>query len=464
MMYSSLSQELVDALRISAGPENVFTSSAELNAVNHDESGLTGQPELVIKACSTEQISAILAMAHKHNFPVTPRGAGTGLAGGAAPIHGGVLLDMRSMDNVLSVDPENMLIEVQSGALTKEVRTAAAQHGLFYPPDPASLDTSTIGGNVATNAGGPMCVKYGVTGDYVLGLEAVLPSGEIIRTGVKTRKGVVGFDLTSLLVGSEGVLAVITAITLKLAPMPAAVRGMVAVFQDMNAAMRCVTAIITGGHDPSAIEFLDHRCLSLVGDMLPFPVPGERPALLLIEVDGKTDDVARNISSIGDVCKEHGATGLLHAKDDAEREQLWHVRRQVSVRIHETAAIYVPEDIAVPIGRIAALVERLPALEQEYGIVIYAFGHAGDGNIHLNFTTDSKDKADDMEACVKKALGITLELEGTISGEHGVGLAKQRFLPMELSSEVIELQKTIKRAFDPNNILNPGKIFPTETI
>lgn len=458
--YVALSEDTLDRLRDIFGPKGCCALPEELASLCCDESGLPSlsQAEAAVYAQNAGQISALMQLANERRFTVTPRGAGTGLAGGANPGHGGVILCMESM-NSLRIDAANLVAEVEPGVITATLRDAAREQGLFYPPDPASLDTSSIGGNAATNAGGPACVKYGTTRDYVLGLEAVLPTGEIVSAGVRTRKGVVGYDLAHLIVGSEGTFGVITKLILKLVPLPQATRSLVAAFPDMGAAMRCVTGILTRGCLPSAMEFLDHTCLALVGDLLPFDTKGDG-ALLLIETDGSQAQAARESEAITAICREFGATSVLPAADEEQRQRLWWVRRQVSVRIHESCKVYIPEDVVVPIGSIATLVGALPAMEQTHGVRIYAFGHAGDGNIHLNLTAENSEDAPKVEAAVQDALRLVLKLGGTMSGEHGVGIAKRPFVPMELSEKSISLQRGIKKLFDPAGVLNPGKLFP----
>ncbi|MCP4686693.1 MAG: FAD/FMN-containing dehydrogenase, partial [Desulfobacterales bacterium] len=299
---------------------------------------------------------------------------------------------------------------------------------------------------------------YGVTRDYVLGLEAVLPTGEIIRAGVRTRKGVVGYDLAHLLVGSEGSLAVITGLTLKLIPHPPAVRCMCAAFPDLPSAMRAVTAIQVRGCLPSAIEFMDHKCLERASDLLPFKRPGPGASLLIIEVDGVDEWIAREIENIGGICKEFGAADALAAQNEKEREMIWEMRRQTSSRIHDAAPVYIPEDVVVPIARIADLVSALPAFEKKYGLDIFAFGHAGDGNIHLNITAPARDYPG-LDACVLEILKLVVKMDGAISGEHGVGVAKKAFMPLELSAASLALQRGVKKLFDPANIMNTGKVF-----
>ena len=364
------------------------------------------------------------------------------------------------LNRIITIDRKNFIMKVEPGVISQQVRQAADAAGLFYPPDPAGMDLSTIGGNAATDAGGPACVKYGTTRDYILGLEAVLANGQLIATGVQTRKGVVGYDLTNLLVGSEGTLGIIPSLTLKLIPKPAATKGMMCVFNDMVSAMNCVAAIMGQGFLPSAIEFLDHRCLSLIGELLPFSLPQVKPSILIIEVDGPQRQVDEEMDAICSIATAEGAVDLIKAASAEEREKIWAVRRQVSLRIHDYAKLYIPEDIVVPLTAIAELVDALPSYEKKYGIEVFAFGHAGDGNIHLNITTQDPARDDSAREGTRALLELTLRLQGTISGEHGIGIAKARYLSMELSENSIELQRSIKRLFDPNLVLNPGKIFP----
>ncbi|MDP3426646.1 MAG: FAD-linked oxidase C-terminal domain-containing protein [Humidesulfovibrio sp.] len=445
---------------------------AALAARSRDESGLVRVPAAVLLAKSEEQVVRLVGLANAHAFAVIPRGAGTGLAGGCLASAGGgvpgVVLDLSAMNRILTIDTKSLTATVEPGVITGDLRDAVKAQGLFYPPDPASLATSSIGGNAATNAGGPACVKYGTTRDYVLGLRAVLPTGELIRAGVNTRKGVVGYDLTRLIVGSEGTLGVITGLTLKLIPHPRAAACVAAVFPDLGAAMRAIIAVMTRGHLPSAMEFLDARCLALVGDLLPFSVSGGQSALVLVEADGDPDQVRREADAIGAICRELGATHLVPPattgtkEGDAGREAIWAVRRSVSTRIHEACAVYLPEDIAVPIGKIADMVAALPEVERLHGVTIYAFGHAGDGNIHLNLTAQNEALRPQVEAAAVDCVRLALALGGTISGEHGIGLAKRGLLPLEIEPVSLRLQRGLKALLDPNNVLNPGKIFPPE--
>ncbi|MDK9708379.1 MAG: FAD-binding protein [Desulforhopalus sp.] len=458
--YSPITEEIKTAIRGRINPQLIIDAPQLLGEYASDASKLSFMPELVVRAETVQDIQTLMELANIHHFPVTPRGGGSGLAGACVPSLGGVVLLTGGLNRILSIDRKNFIMKVEPGVISQQVRQAADAAGLFYPPDPAGMDLSTIGGNAATDAGGPACVKYGTTRDYILGLEAVLANGQLIRTGVQTRKGVVGYDLTNLLVGSEGTLGIITSLTLKLIAKPAATKGMMCVFNDMVAAMNCVAAIMGQGHLPSAIEFLDHRCLSLIGELLPFPLPKIKPSVLIIEVDGPEVQIDAEMQAICGIAEGEGALQLITAANTEERQKIWAVRRQVSLRIHDYAKLYIPEDIVVPLSAIAELVEALPYYEEKYGIEVFAFGHAGDGNIHLNITTQDLAGEAFAREGTKALLELALRLQGTISGEHGIGIAKAEYLAMELSDRSIELQRGIKRLFDPNLILNPGKIFP----
>ncbi|MBN2124628.1 MAG: FAD-binding protein, partial [Deltaproteobacteria bacterium] len=347
--YAPLTSEILERIRDAVGAGRVILDPERLEEFGKDSSEERGRPEAVVVAESPERIQALLRLANEHRFPVTPRGSGTGLAGGAVPAHGGVLLSLARMNRILSIDGENLIAVVEPGVINQDLKNAVRAQGLFYPPDPASLDTSSIGGNAATNAGGPSCVKYGTTRDYILGLEAVLPTGECIRAGVQTRKGVVGYDLVHLLVGSEGTLGVITRLILKLIPLPKALTTLVALFPRLPLAMEAVTAILSGGHTPCALEFMDRKCLDLVGDLLPFEDVRMADAFLLVEADGAPQSIEREIEAMGRICMERGALNVFLAPDSARRARMWEIRRQVSLRIEEHSPIYVPEDVVVPI-------------------------------------------------------------------------------------------------------------------
>ena len=457
--YSPITPEILSAIKEAVGADAVIQDPENLTEFGKDATEDSCTPDLVVVATSARQIQALLRLANRHGFPVTPRGLGTGLAGGSVPLFGGVLLSLAKMNHILAIEQDNLITVVEPGVITLGLQNAVKEKGLFYPPDPASLDTCSIGGNAATNAGGPSCVKYGTTRDYVLGIEAVLPSGEIIEAGVRTRKGVVGYDLRHLLLGSEGTLGVITKLILKLIPLPQAITTMVAFFPELTSAMEAVTAMLIRGHVPCAAEFLDDRCLEITKDMLPFEEAQTAKAMLIIETDGVQDIIERQSEAIGEICMACGATDVIMAPDSLKRARIWEIRRAVSLRIEERFPLFLHEDVVVPIGKIAELVGGLRELEGMYGMNVYSYGHAGDGNIHVNITAEDRKNMARIEEGIRDLLRRVLSMGGTISGEHGIGIAKRRFLPMELSPESIRIQKAIKEIFDPLQILNPGKIF-----
>jgi len=457
--YQPITPFILTEITEAVGPDAVVCSPEKLAELGTDGSDEAHPPDLIVEATSNQQIQALMRLANRHRFPVTPRGLGTGLAGGSVPLFGGVLLSLTKMNRILAIEEDNLVAVVEPGVVTLDLQNAVKEHGLFYPPDPASLDTCSIGGNAATNAGGPACVKYGTTRDYVLGLEAVLPSGELIEAGVRTRKGVVGYDLRHLLLGSEGTLGIITKLILKLIPLPPAITTAVAFFPRMVSAMEAVTTMLIRGHTPCAVEFLDHRCLEITRDLLPFIEAHETYTMLIIETDGVQNVIERQMEEIGAICVERGATDVIIAPDSLKRARVWEARRSVSLRIEERYPLYLHEDVVVPIGKIAELVGGLQGIETAYGMKLFAFGHAGDGNIHVNIGAEDPKQRDRIKEGIKDLLRRVLAMGGTISGEHGIGITKQQFLPMELSAESIRLQKGIKDIFDPHRVLNPGKIF-----
>ncbi|HKZ16615.1 MAG TPA: FAD-linked oxidase C-terminal domain-containing protein, partial [Geobacteraceae bacterium] len=366
------------------------------------------------------------------------------------------------MNRILKIDTENLIAVVEPGVVTFQLQQAVEKLGLFYPPDPASLRFSTLGGNVAECAGGPRAVKYGVTREYVLGLEVVLPNGDIIRTGGETMKGVVGYDLTRLICGSEGTLGVITSINLKLLPLPETKKTMLAVFSSIDDAARAVSAIIRGKIIPSTLEFMDSTAIRCVADHSSSAIPENAGAVLIIEVDGDRDLVDKQALSIHQIIQPLGLLSFRAAKDDGEAEELWETRRKVSPSLRRVNPHKINEDIVVPRSRVPEIIRRIDAIHNKYCVPIVNFGHAGDGNIHVNIMID-KDipgEAERAEMAVRELVEATLELGGSMSGEHGVGLSKAPYITMELTPAQIAIMKAVKQAFDPNNILNPGKIFP----
>ncbi|MBW1733311.1 MAG: FAD-binding protein [Deltaproteobacteria bacterium] len=443
------------------GPNHLLKKGEGLAEYGTDATKMEFMPDAVAFPGTTGEISTILRLATETGFPVVPRGAGTGMSGGALPVRGGLVISMRRLDRILLIDEDNLVAKVEPGVVTAHLQEAVERLGLFYPPDPASLNVSTIGGNVAECAGGLRAVKYGVTRDYVLGLELVLPTGEIINAGVETMKGVAGYDLTRLITGSEGTLAIITAITLRLIPRPAANRTMIAFFSDVASAVKTVSNIIRNKIIPTILEFLDGLCIDCVREELGLAMPQGAGAMLLIEVDGDEELVSRNVDIIREVCHRGGAIGFEAASGNSEAERLWEARRNVSPSLFKLRPHKINEDIVVPRSRMAELVTFLGEQSRRHGLPVASFGHAGDGNIHVNIMLDREDRDQlrSAETMVEDLFRRVIQMGGTITGEHGVGITKAPYLGMEIPRAGLNLMSRIKQAFDPAGILNPGKIF-----
>lgn len=452
----------ISRLRQILGQENVFDDYETRVCYSYDATNIKYLPDLVVFPKTPQQISEILRLANSALFPVIPRGAGTGFTGGTLPVEGGVVLVLTKMNKILHIDQANLLAIVEPGVITYDLQREVEKIGLFYPPDPASLKSSTIGGNVAECAGGPRAVKYGTTKDYVLGLEVVLPTGEIISTGVQTVKSVVGYDLTKLLVGSEGTLGVITKIILRLIPLPKAKRTMLAIFPTIESAANAVSQTISSKIVPTTLEFMDNACIRCVEDYLHMGLPTEAGALLIIEVDGAPEALGGEIEEIKKICQQNNALEIKVASDNQEAEELWKARRAVSAAVVKLNPTKINEDVTVPRSRVPDILRRVNEIAKKYNLIIVNFGHAGDGNIHVNVLIDRKKPGEEERAheAVKEIFAATLELGGTISGEHGIGITKAPYIAMELGDMGLEIMKRIKKVFDPNNILNPGKIFP----
>lgn len=457
-----LKPHLLEQLTAIVGAENIATGAQELVCYGYDATQMEFLPECVLHPANSDEVSRILKLANAEGFPVFPRGAGSGFTGGALPKGGGVVLVTTRMNRILRIDTENLVAEVEPGVVTETFQIAVEKLGLFYPPDPASLKFSTLGGNVAECAGGPRAVKYGVTKDFVMGLEVVLPTGAVIRTGGETVKGVVGYDLTKLLCGSEGTLGVITKIILKLLPLPEAKKTMLTVFDSIDGAARAVSTIIGGKIIPTTLEFLDHATLICVERRFNLGLPDSGRAVLLIEVDGDRDLIEKQANAIHELIKPLGLVQFRVAKDAAESEELWRVRRLVSPSLRDVNPDKFNEDIVVPRSKVPDVIRRIEQIQQRYDIPIVNFGHAGDGNIHVNIMVDKSVEGEEEKAhrAIKEVFQAALDLGGTMSGEHGVGLAKQPYIPLELNEDQIRAMQGIKRALDPNNILNPGKMLP----
>jgi glycolate oxidase len=445
------------------GPEHLTTRQDALNQYGTDATKLAYLPDAVAFPGRIGEISDILRLANEEPFPVIPRGAGSGKSGGALPVLGGLVLVMDRFDRILQIDDQNLVARVESGVITAGLQEEVEKVGLFYPPDPASIRISSIGGNVAECAGGLRAVKYGVTRDYVLGLTVVLPTGEIVRTGVETAKGVVGYDLTRLIVGSEGTLAVIVDVTLRLIPKPACTRTMIAFFKKPSATVKAVYEIIRNKIVPAALEFMDGLCIECVREDIGLGIPNGAGALLLIEVDGDRALTAREAKRVGEICRDQGAMEFKAASGKKKSEKLWEARRNVSPAMYKLRPDKVSEDVVVPRNRMAELVSFLGELSETCGLPIASYGHAGDGNIHVNLMLDRRKPEEVKKAAraVEELFRKVLEMRGTLSGEHGIGITKAPYLGMEISQPALDLMARVKKAFDPKGILNPGKIFPS---
>jgi glycolate oxidase len=459
-----MDRHILKELKKIVGEENLTTAREDLLCYSYDGTGQTFLPAAIAFPANTKEISAIMKLATRAQFPVVPRGAATGMTGGSLPIRGGLVLAMNRLNNILEIDEQNHVAMVEPGVINGDFREQLKEKSLFYPPDPASLEFCTMGGNVAECAGGPSAVKYGVTRDYVLGLEVVLPDGRVMRTGVRTAKGVVGYDLTRLFIGSEGTLGIITRITVKLVSLPTAKKTFLASCSSLAGATRLVTHILKN-ITPCTLEYLDNTALQIVRGKIPFTLDPKVKALLLIEVDGDPVSVETQAERLKHLLQDQKELlSLREAATTDEIDSLWTARRAVSPSAFNLKPDKISEDIVVPRANIPQLVEYAEHLSHEYNIPIFTFGHAGDGNIHVNIMLDKNNlkEVDKAQAAKKKLFKEVIALSGTLSGEHGVGITKAPFISMELDQTSMDVMQSLKIFFDPHNILNPGKIFPTE--
>ena len=455
-----MNTQLLTKLTENLGQDAVLQAQEDLLCYAYDATGKSFVPDAVVFPQTVQEISQVLRLANEYRVPVVPRGAGSGMTGGSLPESGGIVLVLTHFDHILEIDTHNLVAVVQPGVITSQLHKAVEAKGLFYPPDPASMNFSTIGGNISENSGGMRAVKYGTTKDYVMGLEVVLPSGEIIHTGSKCAKDVVGYNLTQLLVGSEGTLGVITKAILKLVPLPEAKKTLTATFPSILDAGRTVSEIIRRKIVPTTMEFLDQKALWCVDQYLQIGLAQGAGAFMLIEVDGEADQVETNIEKVREVCSANRALEVHVAASAGEQEELWRMRRSVSASLaHLKPVVKINEDIVVPRAKIPEIIEYIDQVAQEYDILIVNFGHAGDGNIHLN-VLPKHEPLDAAHRAVDAIFDKTIELGGRISGEHGIGTSKREYIHKNLEAEAIQAMQAIKRAWDPNNILNPGKIFP----
>jgi glycolate oxidase len=444
------------------GRGNVFTDEADLLTYSYDAAVVEPvMPALVARPATSETLGKAVKLCNDNRLPLTVRGAGTNLSGGTVPTsRQGVVILTNGMNKILEINQEDMYAVVQPGVITAKFAAAAAAKGLFYPPDPGSQAVSTLGGNVAENAGGLRGLKYGVTSDYVMGLQFFDTEGQLIKTGSRTVKCATGYNLTGLLVGSEGTLGVFNEIILKLIPLPAHRKAMVAVFDQVNGASETVAAIIASRIIPCTLEFMDNFTIRAVEADSHVGLPVEAAALLLIEVDGHPAQVEEDAEKVETLCRKMGATSVRVAKDDAERDKVWEARRRALSALAKLKPTLVLEDATVPRSKIPAMVQTLEAISKKYDLAIGTFGHAGDGNLHPTILTDKRNKKEweRVEAAIEDIFDKALAMGGTLSGEHGTGIAKSRFLEKETSPGTLIYCRRIKSALDPNNILNPGKV------
>lgn len=461
-MSQPLPAEALAALRQVLQPAALLTDPADCLAYAYDNSRRLAMPQAVAFAHSHEQVAAVVQVCHAHGIPLTARGRGTNTTGATVPLEGGVVLSLERMTRILSVSPGDRLLVCEAGVLNGEVQAEAAKHGLFWAPDPTSAGYSTVGGNLACGAGGPRAVKYGTARDAVLGLKAVSGDGRTLKTGATTTKSVVGYDLTRLLIGSEGTLAVITEATLKLLPKPTHTRLLRACYTNVHAAAEAVARLMNQPATPSALEFMDGDAVQLAENYRATGLPPGTGALLLIEADGDAITLPAAVAAIEAAARGAGLVELRTARDAAEAETLWACRKALSPSLRQLAPKKVNEDVAVPVTRLPALIDGVAALSREHALRIVCFGHAGNGNIHVNLLADPDDPAQmaRIEACLHAVFRLVLSLEGTLSGEHGVGIDKRDYVGWEIAHDTLALMRAVKAQFDPKGILNPGKALP----
>lgn len=453
--------KVLEKLSAIVGSENLLVEPEKVEPYGADAVKEKFPPEAVVFPESTEQMVSILKLANEYLFPVTARGGGVGYTGGAVPVNGGIVIGTDRMKKIVEISVDDLYVICQPGLTTFELQQAIEKHGLIFPPDPASYKDSFIGGNIAENAGGMRTPKYGVTKHYVLGLEVVTATGEVIRTGGKTVKNVVGFDLTGLMCGSEGMLGIITEATLKLLPMSEATSTVRANFHSMEAACKVLTKFTPEGLLPMAMEVLDKFCVAAVEENFAFGLSKDAEAILLVAVDGSREEVEKNAQTIERIIGENGGFDILRAKNKEEEDKLWDVRRAISPSLMKYGTLKINEDVVVPRSKVPELVAKIEQIGKKHNTFVANFGHAGDGNIHVNFVVD-RDNPDEIaraRRCVSETFALSVDLGGTISGEHGIGYVKAQYLDYAIDKPTLEIMKGIKNVFDPNGILNPGKMF-----
>ena len=442
--------------------EGWLTDASERLTYAYDNSRRHALPDAVALPRTRDQVVALVRACRRHRVPVVPRGRGTNTTGAAVPVEGGVVVSMERMDRVLDIRPGDRCAVVEPGLLNGDLQAALAPHGLFWPPDPTSAMFSTVGGNLACNAGGPRAVKYGASRDNVLAITAVTGAGELVECGTATTKGATGYDLQRLLVGSEGTLALIVEASLRLTPAPAARRAIRAIYRDVAAAATAVARLMAQPVTPSMLEFMDADAVRLARDVGGADLPADAGALLMIEADGDPDQLPRDIEALMAAAGGDGLVSLDDAADEAARARLWAARKALSPALRTLAPGKINEDVVVPVSRIPALVDGVQALSREFALPIVCFGHAGNGNLHVNLLYDPADarQAERAAAAMSRVFALALSLGGTLSGEHGIGLAKREFMTQAVPPATLALMRQLKAVFDPDGILNPGKLLP----
>jgi glycolate oxidase len=457
-----LQQSVLNELRKILSEDRILTAPEVLKTYSYDgQTNWSHEPDVVLLPESAQEVSEILKLANREKIPVTPRGGGTNVSGGSVPIRGGIVLVMTKMDKVLNVDKDNLSATVEPGIILQSLTMRLAKDGLFFPPDPQSFLGATVGGAIAENAGGPSCLKYGVTKQYILGLEVVLPTGEIIHLGGRTLKNVVGYDLLHLFISSEGTLGVVTAAEIKLRPISPARKTIMVVYDSVEKAGESVSKIFENSVIPCKIELMDNWIINAIEDMMHFGLPRDAAAILLFEADGMPETVEREAAKIEEIVNRYGAVQVKVAQNAEEANQYWTARKAGYAAVTGGARNVVSEDATVPIGKIPALIRKCKELAQKYNLDIVVLGHAGDGNLHPCILSDSgnKDLWERTHKAMDEILETAIELGGVVSGEHGVGLEKMKYMKKSFQPSVLELMKKIKTMLDPNNIMNPGKIW-----
>jgi len=457
-----LSPEFLGRLAEIVGERDIYTDPADRWPYSYDNSRRLSQPDAVAFPASHAEVRDVVRVCNQFRVPLTARGLGSSTTGSAVPLMGGLVLAMERMQRVLEIDPANRALVTETGATNTSIQEAAGKHGFFWPPDPTSSGYSTIGGNLACGAGGPRAVKYGTTRDNVLGLRAVTGAGQELVAGVYTTKGAMGYDFTRLLIGSEGTLAIITEATLKLTPKPEAIRTLRAVYVDMTAAAAAVSRIMAQPVTPCVLEFIDHASIGMIRGYAKTDLPEQAGAMLLIEVDGPATQLEEATDAVEKAARGPGCVEYRAARDDQEAAALWTSRKALSPALRKISPKKINEDVVVPVSRMAEFIARLEQLSKQYAIQIVNFGHAGNGNIHVNLLVDpdNREQMKNAEPCLEQVFRTVLDMRGTLSGEHGVGIEKRPFMSMEFDAATLDLMHRIKQQFDPNGILNPGKLLP----